>query len=116
MEWSTVARNWAAFMPAMQTRWPEADEEELAAIDGDRERLVAHLAETGERSTADAAEDVARWLNGEIPADARMDPELDRAAMEESGSYMMPGEDPLAHDDRFGDDDVPDRPMGRREE
>jgi hypothetical protein len=50
-----------------------------------------------------------------MPADAYADPTHDDAALSEAGRYVPEGEDVLSDDSRFGDDDLPDRPMGRQE-
>ncbi|PWJ21246.1 hypothetical protein [Jannaschia seohaensis] len=46
-------------------------------------------------------------------ADAYAAPQHDNAAAMASGAYLPEGEDSLADDRRFGDDDLPERPIGR---
>ncbi len=60
--------------------------------------------------------DLEEWREGPMPADAYADPTHDDEATRDARRYIPEGEDPLADDSRFGDDDVPDRPIGRRDD
>jgi hypothetical protein len=48
-----------------------------------------------------------------MPADAVMDDHLDNLNIRRSAAHIPPGEDVYSEDKDFGDDDVPDPPVGR---
>ncbi|MFW5641377.1 MAG: hypothetical protein ACOCY0_01295 [Roseicyclus sp.] len=113
MQWSEIRENWTALIPSVQARFPQLSEEDLVGMNGERSELVAALVETG-IDTAEAERQVEDWRETPMPADAYAHPEHDDEAAREARDYIPEGEDPLADDRRFGDDDLPDRPMGRR--
>lgn len=113
MIWSEVESHWAAFVPQVMTRWPELDEDEVIATDGDRAAFAGMLSERYDLSPSVADSEIADWLMGLQPADAVMDPTRDNAQIGRSAAHINEGEDPLADDGMFGDDDVPDRPISR---
>jgi hypothetical protein len=116
MEWRDIRENWTAMIPSIQARWPEISEERLTAMSGERDELVQAVAETSGSDGVEAEREVDAWLVQPMPADAYADPAHDQQAAQDAGGYVPEGEDPLADDRRFGDEDVPDRPIGRREE
>ncbi|NUB43181.1 hypothetical protein GEU84_002195 [Fertoebacter nigrum] len=109
MRWRTVSQNWEAFHGLMLETWPDLDENALIALDGDRAGLVELLAETRGLTSDDAANEVAEWLEGAVPADVHMDEHHDNAGITESRRYVPPGEDPSDDDARFGDDATAER-------
>lgn len=113
MEWREVAENWTAFVEAIGTRWPRADETELLAIDGDRERFEVYIASRHDLTPAEVREDVEAWLMGELPLDVVMDETHDDASIRESGRHIPAGEDVYSEDADFGDDKTAERPAGR---
>lgn len=113
MNWQTVERNWPSFVERIAQRWPRTDETDLMDIDGDRDRLAAYLGRSHDLTASEAQEQIEAWLMGEMPADVKMDDFRDNANIRESGAHIPPGEDVYAEDGDFGDDDVPQRPVGR---
>jgi hypothetical protein len=115
MTWTEIRETWPALIASLQTRFPELDEDGLVSISGEREELVALLEARSARDRVEAERDLEAWREGPMPSDAYADPSHDNAAVSDAGRYVPEGEDALADDRRFGDDDLPDRPMGRRE-
>lgn len=113
MKWNEIAADWPAFVDAIRTRWPETEETDILAVDGDRERFESYIAEAHELTRAEAEEEVATWLIGAVPADAAMSEERDDANIRESARHIPAGEDVYAEDGDFGDDRVEQRPLGR---
>ena len=113
MRWTDVAEDWPAYVEALHTRWPETDLTELEAIDGNRDRLEAYVAEVNGIPKEDARDEVTDWLRGPTPADARMDETRDNQNIVNSARYVAPGEDVYSDDRDFGDDGLADRPIGR---
>jgi hypothetical protein len=104
MRWHDVAADWPGFRAAILTRWPRADETEIAAIDGDRSAFNAYLGRIEGLSPREAEEAIQEWLEGPMPADARMDETLDNANIRASRAHIPEGEDVYAEDARFGDE------------
>jgi hypothetical protein len=73
---------------AILTRWPEADETEVAAIDGDRAAFNAYLGRIEGLSPREAEEAIDEWLAGPMPADARMDATMDDANIRASRAHI----------------------------
>jgi hypothetical protein len=113
MKWHEVAADWPGFQQAILTRWPEADAVEVAAIDGDRAAFNAYLGRIEGLSPREAEEAIEEWLAGPMPADAQMDAVRDNANIRASRAHIPEGEDVYAEDGSFGDDDVPEPPVGR---
>ena len=113
MDWQIVERNWPAFVPKIEERWPTTDGRDLLDLDGDRQRFTRYLATVSDLTRDEASEEVEAWLMGEVPADVKMDPRRDNANIRESGRSIPPGEDVYADDREFGDDDLPTSPVGR---
>ena len=76
MQWAQISRNWEAFTPAIIDHWPEAEEDDVLALDGTATSLAMYLSEvTGEPATdtlARVAMMMASTLGGMIGA--RLDP------------------------------------------
>lgn len=109
MRWQHVQANWPAFYEAIQSRWPDAEEDRLDEIDGDQRLFLAYIAELEELEPADAREEIRDWLEGEVPADVVMDETHDNRSILLSAKFVGEGEDEYADDARFGDDDeIPD--------
>ena len=118
MDWNDVVTNWPALSGSILTRWPEADEDTVLAMEGDRTALVAYVSRLESIPEAEAEERVADWAQTAMPADAQMDPIRDSAVISESASELPPGEEPLDADEAFGDETVdgrtaPEPPVGR---
>ena len=105
MKWQNVQENWPAFFDAIQSRWPDADADELDNIDGDQRAFIAYIAEIEQLEPVEAREEIREWLEGEIPADVVMDPVHDNQSILLSSKYVGEGEDESDDDARFGDDD-----------
>lgn len=118
MDWSEISANWPALAGSIMTRWPQAEENDVLAIDGDREALIAYVSRLDAVPVIEAADRVSDWAETAMPADAQMDPSRDNAAISESASELAPGEEPLHDDAAFGDEDsagrtLPVPPIGR---
>lgn len=113
MQWNDVARDWTAFTPRILTRWPELDEDKVLDIDGDQDLFLGYLTSIKENNRVTAQMELSDWLMGEQPADVVMDETRDNARISASGQNMPAGEDPSDDDRRYGDDAVPDTPVGR---
>ena len=105
MRWQHVQENWPAFYEAIQSRWPDVDEDRLDEIDGDQRAFIAYVAELGDQEPADARDEIRDWLQGEVPADVIMDPSHDNRSIMLSAKFVGEGEDESDDDARFGDDD-----------
>ena len=116
MRWSNVQANWAAFYEAISDKWPDADEDELDAIDGDQRAFIRYIAEITGQDTAETRDEIREWLAGEIPSDVVMDPSHDGHSIALSAKYVGEGEDEYADDARFGDDGEDDDDMNERRE
>lgn len=106
MKWRHVQDNWPAFYEAIRDKWPEADEAELDEIDGDKRAFITYLAGVTEQDAADIRDELREWLAGEIPSDVVMDPIHDNHSIALSSKFVPEGEDELADDARFGDDEA----------
>jgi hypothetical protein len=104
MKWHHVQENWAAFADAILDRWPDADETELEAVDGEQRAFIAYIAELTDQSAAEAREEILDWLRGELPSDVVMDPRHDNHSIQLSAKFVPEGEDESDDDARFGDD------------
>ena len=113
MQWDEIRENWTALIPSVMARWPQLSEEQLTGMSGERSELVAGLVHTGTEAQ-EAEREVEDWRETPLPLDAYADPDHDQAAARDAKGFIPEGEDPLADDRRFGDDNVPDRPLGRR--
>lgn len=106
MRWQHVQDNWPAFFEAIQSRWPDVDEDDLDEIDGDQRAFVTYIAEVEQIERDEAVEQIRDWLAGEIPADVVMDPHHDNHSIMLSSKFVGEGEDESDDDARFGDDDA----------
>lgn len=114
VEWTEIREAWPALIPSMLARWPALDEDRLAAMSGERGDLIAALRETG-LDDAEAESEAEAWRMGPMPADAYGDPAHDDASAAAAGDYVPEGEDALSDDRRFGDREVTEPPIGRRD-
>lgn len=108
MKWQHVQMNWPAFFEAIESRWPDVEEDRLEDIDGDQREFVAYIAEIEAIDPAEARDEIREWLTGEIPADVIMDAVHDNHSIMLSAKYVGEGEDESDDDARFGDDDEDD--------
>lgn len=113
MQWTAVTSNWPAFTGAIMQRWPATEENDLLALEGDRARLADYIATREGLERAEAERQLAEWLQGEVPADVVMDETRDSENIRASAAHIGTGEDVYADDNAFGDEDTPDRPIGR---
>ncbi len=115
MQWTDVNRNWAAHIPRIMTQWPDLDEDNLAAADGSRDAFEQVLAERHGQTRTEAQLAIAEWLQGMEPADAVMDETRDNERISASAADIPAGEVAMDDDAAFGDDNVPDTPIGKVE-
>ena len=113
MNWRQVAENWPAFVEVISNRWPRTDEAKLAAMDGDRERLEAHLSASHDLTRAEACDEIESWLMGAIPADVAMSNQRDSQSASASAWQVPAGEDVYPEDRDFGDGRAEGRPTAR---
>ncbi len=113
MDWKRVEQNWDAMVPAIVARWPQADADEVAAIDGNRDALNIYLGQVSGLTPREANEAIDEWLAGPFPSDAVMDPHNDNSQILHSANNIPAGEDPSDDDAAFGDDDIAQSPVGR---
>ncbi|MEM9795260.1 MAG: hypothetical protein AAF919_02155 [Pseudomonadota bacterium] len=109
------ARDWVPYRDPILSRYPELDDNALAQADGSTASLAKLIAERQNIAPADAQQDLHEFLDGPLPADAYGAAANDNAAVKASGNYIPEGEDALSDDERFGDDNVAETPMGRRQ-
>lgn len=114
MQWSDVSRNWAAYTGSVISRWPELDAEDVADLGGDRRALNQYLGQRLGLTSREADEQIEEWLQGPLPLDAVANPVRDNQTLSESRAHIPEGEDVYSNDEAFGDDNVAERPMGRR--
>lgn len=113
MQWTTIENNWSAYVPCLMTRWPELDENELLSTDGRMGDVVSHIAAVQKTDSVIARDRLRDWMMGAEPTDAIMDATRDNDRIQAAAKDIPTGEDVYADDQRFGDDAVPDTPMGR---
>lgn len=113
MNWSTVAADWPAFVESIMSTWPRLDQDTVEEIDGDRAAFRAHVMEMTGDDAETVDEQIREWLEAGEPLDAMMDETRDDEQIARSANFIPAGEDVYSDDAAFGDDDVPDRPMGR---
>jgi hypothetical protein len=113
MSRSDFEADWTPYRDALVTRFPKLTEAELADADGNVSDLAVIIAAHDGTTPSEAQQALEEFLGGPMPADAYAAPQHDDAAARAAADYVPDGEDPLSDDRRFGDDDVPDRPIGR---
>ena len=116
MEWKDIHANWSDLTGSILTRWPEADEDEVLAIDGVRTTFVAYIARLETLPVEEAEDRVSEWAATAMPADARMAPTMVNEAISRSAADIPPGEEPLDADEVAGDEGIPETPIGRNSE
>ncbi|MCK0167438.1 hypothetical protein MWU52_07760 [Jannaschia sp. S6380] len=105
--------DWVPYRDALLSRYPKLTDADLEDADGSTAELARLIAGRQGIEPGDAQQDLHEFLAGPMPADAYSDPTHDNAAVLESKAYVPAGEDPLADDRRFGDDDTEANPVGR---
>lgn len=113
MQWLAITNHWSAYVPAIMDRWPEADEDDLLALDGTPEELTGYLVKRTGRAYQAIVDEVEEWREGATPADVRMDESEDMRNIAASERYLPEGEDPSDDDAAYGDEETPDQPLGR---
>lgn len=114
MSRADFTQDWVPYRDALLDRYPGLTDADLEDADGSTATLATRLAEIdGTRTPAEAQQDLHEFLSGPMPADAYSDPAHDQAAVSDAGDYIPAGEDALADDRRFGDDDTAENPVGR---
>ena len=113
MLWKDVSKNWVAYTPRILQQWPNLDEAEVLAIDGDQNKFLDYLSKSKGHDDVAAQMELADWLIGGEPLDVTMDAHNDNAQISDSARNVPAGEDPSDDDRRFGDDATAERPMGR---
>jgi uncharacterized protein YjbJ (UPF0337 family) len=61
MQWDQIAAQWDRIKGSARIRWPDISEAEALATEGKREKLVALVRRTYEKSQDDAEADVEDW-------------------------------------------------------
>jgi len=113
MDWTDIKSHWTAHVPRALTRWPQLDETDLLATDGDRAAVARLLQRSLDTDELGADAEIADWIAGLEPADTVMDETRDNERITASARSLPDGEEPLDADEAFGDERLPDRPMGR---
>jgi hypothetical protein len=118
MEWTQIRASWPELSGSILTRWPDADEDEVLAIDGDREAFITYIGRVEKLPREEAEDRIGEWAATAMPADARMHPSQVNSAIKQSAAYVAPGEEPLDADEAFGDEadgerTVAEPPVGR---
>lgn len=113
MQWNTLRDNWPAHIPRIMSQWPELDETEVAATDGSRDRFEDLFAKHYDLTRTEAQVIIADWMRGMEPADTVMDETRDNERISASARDIPAGEDVYDDDAAFGDDNLPDTPIGR---
>jgi uncharacterized protein YjbJ (UPF0337 family) len=62
MNWQHIQSRWSEYQLNAKRRWNRLSAEDLQAIAGDRERLVAKIAERYTIAPAQAEQELAAWL------------------------------------------------------
>ena len=107
------ATNWITYRDALLSRYSNLTDGDLSDAEGSTFRLAKRIATVQSMDPAEAQQDLHEFLEGPMPADGFAEPANDNAAIRSSEDYIPEGEDPLADDARFGDDDKTENPVGR---
>ena len=113
MQWTAVKSNWPAFTEALMQHFPNTEENDLLALEGDREALVDYIAQRQDVARPEADRQVAEWMQGAVPADVAMDETRDGDNIRASAAHIPVGEDVYSDDKDFGDDQAAEPPVGR---
>ena len=113
MQWKDVSSAWVAYTPRILSRWPELDENEVLALEGDQDGFIALLATSKGEDRVAAQMELADWLIGSEPLDVTTDEHLDNRQISRSGANVPAGEEPLDDDRKFGDDSTPEPPVSK---
>lgn len=68
MDWDRIERNWRQLEGAVKDKWAKLTEEELAAINGHRDRLEGKIQERYGYDKDRAQKEIDDWYNG-LPMD-----------------------------------------------
>lgn len=107
------AQDWVPFRDPILSTYPGLTDADLEAADGSTAELSKRIAKTQDIDPAEAQQALHEFLAGPMPADAYAAPVHDNAAVRDSGTYIPEGEDAMTDDERFGDDQTSDTPIGR---
>ncbi|QFU08454.1 hypothetical protein PARPLA_03055 [Rhodobacteraceae bacterium THAF1] len=113
MQWNAVQSNWPAFTEALMQHFPDAQENDLLALEGNRDALVDYIAKVQGVERAEADRQVGEWMQGAVPADVAMDETRDGDNIRASAAHIPVGEDVYSGDKDFGDDQAAEPPVGR---
>jgi len=121
MDWNEIRTNWTELTGSILTRWPDANEDDVLAIDGVRSAFVTYISRLENLPEPEAEDRVSEWAATAMPADARMAPAMVNQAIGDSAASVPPGEDPSDADEAFGDEaggtrSIPQTPIGRSSE
>lgn len=106
MRWLHIQENWPAFFEAIESRWPKADFDDLAEIEGNQKKFIDYICTLEGTDRDDAIEQIREWMIGEVPADVVMDPIHDNHSISLSTKFLGEGETASDDDQKFGDQDV----------
>lgn len=104
MDWKDIQANWTELTGAVLTRWPEAEEDRLLALDVDHDAFVAYIARCGTLPIEEALDRVHEWAQTAMPTDVRMKATMVDEAISDSGAHIPPGEEPADAEEAFGDE------------
>ncbi|WP_375172894.1 hypothetical protein [Pseudooceanicola sp.] len=113
MQWDEIQANWEAFTPAILDHWPDAEEDSVLALDGNRDAFAVYLSDITGESPRETLTQIEEWRMGHIPTDVAIDPKRDNANIAQSDRHLGPGEETSDRDDLFGDDNEAEPPVGR---
>lgn len=113
MSRADFAENWVPFRDPILSTYPELTDADLEDADGSTAALAKVIASKQGIEAGEAQQALHEFLAGPLPADAYADPVHDNASIRDSGDYIPAGEDAMADDNRFGDDQKSDTPIGR---
>ncbi len=113
MDWKLVKDNWTAFTEVITQRWPNTSQNDLLALDGNRQAFTDYLSQKNSLTASEAEEEIGLWLEGPIPIDVVTDEHHDNQSIIESARHIPEGEDVYAEDRDFGDDHKTENPVGR---
>ncbi|MBO6717908.1 MAG: CsbD family protein [Rhizobiaceae bacterium] len=65
MNWDIVEGKWAQMKGSIQAKWGELTDDEIAEIDGNREKMVGKIQERYGRTRDEVEREVDEWLNNQ---------------------------------------------------
>jgi uncharacterized protein YjbJ (UPF0337 family) len=66
MDWNRIKANWKELKGQAKNRWGELTDDDLAEIDGKRERLLGKLEKHYSLAKEELERDIDQWGRGEI--------------------------------------------------